>query len=129
MTTEELTDFRPLDYWYMSASEYHDGVKQMLADLEQLARADGCIAAAWALAVLRELPAPERPRPELPPGDERAVAWAVAEIERLRTSNATLKAAACQLESLCQLVAMEPCVPFSLRDRADEALADWQAAT
>lgn len=58
MTTDELAAFRPLSYGYMSDAEYRAGVAQMLADLERLARSDGCIAAAWALSVLKELPSP-----------------------------------------------------------------------
>lgn len=60
MTTDELSDFRPACYRDMGRDDYHAGVEQMLADLEEYARRDGCIAAAWALAVLRELPGPDR---------------------------------------------------------------------
>ncbi len=37
---------------HMSHGERLDGVQQMLADLERLAKEDGCIAAAWALEKL-----------------------------------------------------------------------------
>jgi len=40
---------------YMSDEEKRDGVEQMLRDLRQLARQDGCIAAGWALEILREI--------------------------------------------------------------------------
>jgi len=40
---------------YMGDEEKRDGVEQMLRDLRQLARQDGCIAAAWAVEVLRAI--------------------------------------------------------------------------
>lgn len=58
MTAEELAFVVPPEYRYMERREYTDGVKQMLADLERLAREDGCVAAAWALSMFREIPRP-----------------------------------------------------------------------
>ena len=41
---------------HMSESERQSGVLQMLADLDELAKRDGCVAAAWALEYLQERP-------------------------------------------------------------------------
>jgi hypothetical protein len=51
-TAELLTEPPTKSTAHMSHGERLDGVCQMLMDLEQLARQDGCIAAAWALEKL-----------------------------------------------------------------------------
>ena len=43
---------RPAIYAYMGDEEWYDATRQMIEDLARLARDDGCIAAAWSLAVL-----------------------------------------------------------------------------
>ena len=58
MTAEELADRPPLCHQHRARAEYLAEVRLMLADLERLARRDGCTAAAWALTVLKELPRP-----------------------------------------------------------------------
>lgn len=39
---------------HMNEPERRSGIFQMLADLDQLAKRDGCVAAAWALEYLQE---------------------------------------------------------------------------
>lgn len=43
---------RPACYAHQGPDEWAAGCRQMLADLDRLARQDGCIAAAWALKVV-----------------------------------------------------------------------------
>lgn len=65
-TAELLSEPPTKSTAHMSHGERLDGIQQMLADLERLARQDGCIAAAWALEKLI------------------AVAPRLADLERLR---------------------------------------------
>lgn len=52
---EALADIPIPSTEYMCQEDKCGGVAQMIDDLETLARKDGCIAAAWALEVLREI--------------------------------------------------------------------------
>lgn len=55
MTAEELAKIPTTSTKHMAYEERVDGIRQMLTDLNDLARIDGCIAAAWAAEFLEEL--------------------------------------------------------------------------
>ena len=74
---------------------------------------------------LASLVPPERPRPDLLPGDTEAIAWAVAEIAKLSRDNARIWNAGCDLELVCRTIERDPCVAASYQDQASDALKAW----
>lgn len=55
MTDEQIAFISCESTKHMEYTERLGGVRQMMVDLKQLAERDGCIAAAWAYDLLREL--------------------------------------------------------------------------
>ena len=55
MTAKELADLPTKSTIKMTYEERLASIETMLSDLNQLARKDGCIAAAWALEFLEEI--------------------------------------------------------------------------
>lgn len=57
-SAEQLNELARIDcpsYRHMEEQERADGILTMLNDLNQLARRDGCIAAAWALEMIQAM--------------------------------------------------------------------------